>query len=355
MTLLRFAPPTNTHRFLFLPFLTSWAFYALDPKPGHKEYVEVSMDHPSPMDIFFVLSLALYFCSVPGHILWDVGFGAAMIARIQELRAQAAAALMEEDKDEALLALTRRTVIYVIISGLLTLLIHIPHLRLILFDAAVRATHRTIRRQSAHDFPLLTTLQTPTHNLYCGLFNLSFGILTHFCYASSGATTFVGWSVLWSAWVPGPLRFFSRQQSIRASAVAPPPPPSLAPLTIELPPAAAARDLAIEIAVDAAAGGASSLIDKSSSGGDFMFIPDPFAGAVSPRPPLPSIREAGEGEGDEEKDGFNARGRRARPESFIQSRERSHATSASAASSSVMASPQKGGAGCGGEGGDSCR
>lgn len=117
----------------------TWVWYALDPGDGPHKYKDIHVSDPSPTTVAFLLCLTLYTAAIPARILWDVGFGCSMITRIHELREQATAAV-DTEKNAALLALTRRTILYIVVSGLLNLFIHIPQLKIIPFDPVVRAT-----------------------------------------------------------------------------------------------------------------------------------------------------------------------------------------------------------------------
>lgn len=116
-------------------------FYALDPSDAKdRGYKQVSISRPSPADVLFFICVFLYLGAMPARLLWDVFFGCGMITRIHELRASIAeTGVVDTEKSKALLALSRRTVVYIVISGVLNLCILFPHLRLVPFDAVVRA------------------------------------------------------------------------------------------------------------------------------------------------------------------------------------------------------------------------
>lgn len=114
-------------------------FYALDPSNAKdRGCKQISISHPSPAGVLFFVCVFLYLGAIPARILWDIGFGCAMITRIHELRVLIAEMAIYTEKSTALLALSRRTVLYVVVSCLINFFIHVPHLRMIPFDAVVR-------------------------------------------------------------------------------------------------------------------------------------------------------------------------------------------------------------------------
>ncbi len=46
----------------------------------------ISVNHPTPRDVFLLTSIFLFIAFLPFHIMWDVVIGCAVVTRIQELR-----------------------------------------------------------------------------------------------------------------------------------------------------------------------------------------------------------------------------------------------------------------------------